>query len=153
MRPIDFVDRARTTAVGLRLYRQFLSFAIIGAVGTGAHYLTLAALVHAGWPPTPATALGAVVGALLNYLLNYRYTFNSELAHRIAAARFMAIAGVGWLLNAGVFHLLYQATGLGLWPAQIATTALVLAWNFAGNRWWTFGEPHQPHHPHQPQND
>ncbi|MDD5249058.1 MAG: GtrA family protein [Rhodocyclaceae bacterium] len=122
-----------------RLPRQFLSFAAMGAVGTGAHYLTLALLVRAGLAATLATAIGAAVGALVNYGLNYRYTFRSWQPHRIAASRFLAITSVGWLLNAGAFHLLHHAFGIALWPAQIATTALVLAWNFAGNRWWTFG--------------
>ncbi|OHC70253.1 MAG: hypothetical protein A2045_16510 [Rhodocyclales bacterium GWA2_65_20] len=125
---------------GGRLPRQFLHFAVMGGVGTGAHYLTLALLLQTGWPATPATAVGAVAGALVNYWLNYRYTFRSWQPHRIAASRFLAIAAVGWLLNAGVFHLLHQGAGLPLWPAQLATTALVLAWNFAGNRWWTFGD-------------
>lgn len=118
--------------------QQFVRFAAIGLLGTGAHYLILALLVQAGGPPTLATGIGALAGALLNYRLNYRYTFCSRQAHRCTAPRFLAIAGVGWLLNGGLFHGLHQGAGWSLWLAQLASTALVLAWNFAGNRFWTF---------------
>ncbi len=129
---------ARLSRAG-QLPRQLLRFCAAGAVGTAAHYLTLGLLVHAGWHATLATCVGAVAGALVNYGLNYRYTFHSWRPHRIAMSRFGAIAAIGWLLNGVVFALLHQGARLPLWPAQLLTTALVLAWNFAGNRWWTFG--------------
>lgn len=128
---------------GGRRPQQFARFAAIGLLGTAAHYLILALLLRAGAPPTPATGIGAVAGALVNYRLNYRYTFRSRQAHHRAAPRFLAIAGIGWLLNGGLFHGLHQGAGWSLWLAQLASTALVLAWNFSANRWWTFaGEDH-----------
>ncbi len=124
---------------GSGMPRQFLGYVAVGAIGTGVHYLILALLVAAGWHPTLATATGATAGAIVNYALNYRYTFRSRRAHRIAAKRYLAVTAVGWLLNAGLFHGLHQLAGEPLWLAQIVTTLLVLGWNFAGNRWWTFG--------------
>lgn len=128
-----------TISHGLML-RQFFRFTGVGAVGTAAHYLTLALLTHFGIHSTVATSIGALAGAVANYWLNYHFTFQSQLQHSVAVKRFFAIAAVGWLLNAALFQALHVQSGLNLWLAQIATTALVLVWNFAGNRWWTFGE-------------
>lgn len=120
------------------LLRGFLGFALVGAVGTAAHYAVLAALVEI-WhvPVLVAVTAGFTVGAVVNYALSRHLVFDSGVAHVVALPRFLAIAAVGafanffvvgWLMERGVYYLL----------AQLFATCGVLFWNFAANHFWTF---------------
>lgn len=118
---------------------QFLAFALVGAAGTALHYaVMLACVAWLAWPGEAATALGAICGAGLNYALNYRFTFRSSAPHRATASKFLVVAGFAAALNAGILGLLTRSFAVGLWPAQIVATALVLVGGFLANRAWTF---------------
>lgn len=113
---------------------------MVGALGTAVHYALLFASVHAlGWTAEAATTLGALCGAAINYVLNYRFTFRSRAAHRDTLGKFLAVAGIGILINGAVVAVLTRALGAGLLPGQIAATGLVLVFGFFANRAWTFG--------------
>jgi|HigsolmetaAR205D_1030408.scaffolds.fasta_scaffold00195_10 putative flippase GtrA len=123
-----------------QLFRQFLLFASVGAIGTAAHYVVLIALVESRLQLAPPMASGAgfAVGAFINYLLNYRFTFASELSHARTAPRFATIAVLGAVLNT-----LIMAAGTALLPVhylvcQIIATACVLVFGYLSNRFWTF---------------
>lgn len=123
-----------------RLLEQFLSFALIGVLGTAAHFIVLYALVSCfDFGPVLASSLGAVSGALLNYGLNYRLTFRSRKRHREALPKFIVVAGGGWLLNALLMAILLSRLDIHYLLAQLIVTGLVLVWNFLANRFWTFG--------------
>ncbi|WP_347987154.1 phospholipid carrier-dependent glycosyltransferase [Methylomonas sp. AM2-LC] len=116
---------------------KFLSFALVGILGTLAHYTVLFALVE--WQniqPLSATAYGAIAGLLVNYFLNFKLTFNSGQRHTQTFPKFALIACCGMGFNVAFmailiphFYYLY---------AQIMTTVLVLVWNFFANILWTF---------------
>jgi putative flippase GtrA len=120
-------------------FGQLVRFALVGAVATGVQYVTLIVLVReAGiWPPV-ASAIGFVVSAAGNYLLNYYFTFRSRRSHGMAAAKFMALAGVGLAINSVLMQVLVGA-GWHYILAQVCATVVVFLWNFLGNSLWTFG--------------
>jgi putative flippase GtrA len=120
------------------LLARLVRFGLVGALATAIQYLVLVILVsRAGmWPPAASTA-GFVISAGVNYLLNYRFTFRSQEQHGPAAAKFLTLAAVGLVLNAGLMQLLVNA-GWHYLPAQVCVTAVVFLWNFAGNSLWTF---------------
>jgi putative flippase GtrA len=118
--------------------RQFAHYAGVGAIGTAGHYVVYIALIQTGLHVVTASAAGFVVGALINYWLNYHYTFNSEQPHRQAMTRFFAVALAGLALNTLIVFLLNRMHWHYL-LAQAAATMVVLIWNFAANRRWTFG--------------
>lgn len=125
------------------LQRQFVSFALIGAIGTSGHYMTLISLVElAHISPVIATTCGFVVGALINYILNYRFTFRSNKPHHEALSKFLTVALLGAAVNTGLMYLLNQQLGLHYFLAQLLATGLVLVFNFLLNRIWTFAETH-----------
>lgn len=125
-----------TDALGARLLR----FALVGALGTAAHYALLVALVEgAGAEPVVGSVAGFVLGALVNYGLNRALVFRSARAHGEALPRFFAVAGVGLLWNAGLMRLLTGTVGLHYLPAQVLTTVLLLFWHYGANALWTFG--------------
>ena len=127
------------------IQRQFVSFALIGAIGTAGHYLTLITLVEkVKISPVIATTFGFVVGALINYILNYRFTFRSNKPHHEALSKFLTVALLGAGVNTGLMYLLNQWLGLHYFLAQLVATGLVLVLNFLLNRIWTFAESHTP---------
>ncbi|MDW7646141.1 MAG: GtrA family protein [Desulfuromonadales bacterium] len=121
------------------IFRQFLVFSAVGAVGTTSHFVVLFLLVQfAGTPPVPASVAGFVVGAVVNYWLNYLITFRSHKPHGPTFTKFLVVALVGLGLNT-----LIMAIGT-MWLyylfSQALATGLVLVWNFLCNRFWTFKE-------------
>lgn len=123
------------------LLKQFLSFALVGLVGTAAQFMVLYGLVsQAAVNPVAASTLGFVIGALVNYWLNYRLTFRSTKKHHDALPRFMTVAGGGCLLNGALMAMLLSRIPVHYLLAQVVVTGLVLLWNFLANRFWTFRE-------------
>jgi len=118
---------------------QFVRYGGAGAIGTAAHFATLAALVQfAGASPVSASTVGAIVGAAINYALNYRFTFASRRAHHVALPRFGAISAAGIVLNAAVLSALLEFAHLYYLVAQVVATGTVLIAGFLANRKWTF---------------
>ena len=118
---------------------QFIRYGGAGAIGTAAHFATLAALVQfAGAGPVVASTIGAVVGAVINYALNYRFTFASRRAHHIALPRFGAISVAGIVLNAAVLSVVLEFVQPHYLVAQVVAPGTVLIVGFLANRKWTF---------------
>lgn len=125
---------------------RFLRFAVVGAVGTAAHYALLLALVEgAGVAPVAGSVAGFLLGALVNYTLNRRLVFRSDRAHVEALPRFLAVAGMGLCWNALLMYLLVNVAGAHYLLAQIVTTGILLGWHYVGNAIWTFRRQHRPH--------
>ena len=123
------------------ILRQFLKFAGVGVVGTAVQYTTLFVLVQfAGIYPVAASTAGFILGALVNYHLNYIYTFDSSKSHFEAMPKFFIVASVGLFLNGMIMQFFISYFALPYIFAQLIATALVLLWNFAANRVWTFVE-------------
>lgn len=120
---------------------QFLAFGGAGIAAAIVHYGTLISLVQGGvLAPVPATLCGYLGGGLVSYILNRRHTYRSERRHREAVWRFVAVAGVGFIVTWAVMHMLVDRWSLPYLPAQFLTTGIVLIWSFSAHKWWTFRE-------------
>ncbi|MEC5159433.1 putative flippase GtrA [Janthinobacterium sp. CG_23.3] len=123
----------------MSVQRQFLHFAAVGASGTAVQYSVLWVGVElTGVSAAAASAVGYVLGSVVNYILNYFFTFESGKTHGEAASKYFTLLGLGWCMNTGLMWALVQNMGWNYWLAQILATAIGLAWNFAGSRWWAF---------------
>lgn len=121
--------------------RLFVRFAGVGALATSVHYLLLVALVESGLAgPVAATVWGYLAGALVGYAANRRYTFASRVRHSVGLPRFLIVAAVGLALNATLMAWMTGSLEIHYLVAQVVATVLVLLWNFAANRLWTFGD-------------
>jgi dolichyl-phosphate beta-glucosyltransferase len=121
------------------LSAQFVRYAGAGAMGTLCHYIVLIILAEAfSVRPAPASVAGALVGAGVNYLLNYHFTFASNLAHRSALPRFIAVAALSATVNGLGMWFSTTRLGLNYLLAQVGCTAAVLAIGYALNAAWTF---------------
>ena len=124
----------------LPLLRQLAVFGSVGLVAMAVHYgilLTLVELLRAA--PVPATLAGYVAGGLVSYVLNRRHTFDSDAPHEEAGMRFALVAAVGFCVTWMLMQLLTVTLGAPYFPAQIATTLVVMAWSYVAHRFWTFG--------------
>lgn len=121
------------------LLQQFVRFAGVGVVSAIGHYGLLIALVqgfHLG--PVKASSAGALLGAWINYSLNYRYTFRSTKQHRESVTKFAVVATVGLAINTALMWVGVVLLAANYLISQVATTLIVLLWNFSANRYWTF---------------
>ena len=121
---------------------QFARFALVGLVATAIQYGILASSVEIfGLRADTGSGIGFALSAIVNYLLNHRFTFRSSRAHSSALWRFMAVAGVGLLLNVGLMTLLAERWQLQYLLAQALDTAVTLFWNFIGGAVFSFADP------------
>lgn len=125
------------------MFKQYVMFAGVGAIGTAGHYLVLVLLVELyALAPVVATTAAFIVGAIINYILNYRYTFSSDKPHLQAMSKFFTIAFIGMTFNGLVMDYGTRELELNYLLVQILATILVLQWNFFANRLWTFAGGH-----------
>lgn len=116
---------------------KFMAFALVGVIGTLAHYSVLYALVEfRSFNPVWASGWGALAGLIVNYILNYSLTFKSQQSHVQTFPKFALIASLGLCLNLALMALLTHH--FYYLYAQITTTLVVLIWNFFANSFWTF---------------
>jgi putative flippase GtrA len=121
------------------LFRQFSTFASVGLIATGLHYAILIGVVEfAGISALTGSLMGYSAGGLVSYVLNRSHTFRSDRPHDEAAWRFALIVFFGFALTYFCMRLLVENAGVPYLPAQIATTATVMLWNFGAHKAWTF---------------
>ena len=121
---------------------QLLRFVAAGSACTLLQYLVLVLGVElAGADALLASGTGYLAGAVLNYVLNRRYTFGGSAAHRTAVVRFGVVVASGLALNLAGMRLLHGHLRWHYLYAQVLVTLLVLLWNFAWHRQWTFAAP------------
>lgn len=73
-------------------------------------------------------------------ILNYHYTFRSRKSHGEAFSRFAMVSVTGLVLNSFTMAIGTRLFRLHYLLAQIASTVIVLLWNFYANLLWSFRE-------------
>ncbi len=128
--------------------QRFLRFGLVGISGTLVDFIILTLLKELLHLPTlTANTISYSCGIINNFILNRLWTFPEARQARIATQfiRFTLVSLVGLALNDLLVTWLEVPLGAllnspeqGYLPAKLAATAVVLAWNFIGNRLWTF---------------
>jgi putative flippase GtrA len=123
------------------LFSQIIAFAGVGVIAAIVHYGLLVGLVElGGWRAVPATLVGYIGGGVVSYWLNRRHTYRSDRPHEEAGWRFAVVATVGFCITYGLMHGFVEKLALPYFPAQIATTLVVLVWSFVAHKYWSFGK-------------
>jgi putative flippase GtrA len=121
------------------MFFQFLRFALVGGVGTSAHFTILIILVSGlHIHPVLGSTAGFLVAVISNYILNKSFTFSSNRRHSETFWRFVIVALIGMTINSTFMALLTMGLNLHYLLAQIIATAMALSWNFFGSRHWVF---------------
>lgn len=150
------INQALTYARGNREVKRFAKFAIVGAAGSVTDFTVLNVLVQLfGFSPVFANTFSFTAAVIQNFTLNRLWTFpESQRRHASRQlAQFALISIIGWGINtlilATVDHLLidfwirlvgHEHFGFTISYnfAKLIAIGVVLFWNFAGNRLWTY---------------
>lgn len=150
------INQALTYARGNREVKRFAKFAIVGAAGSVTDFAVLNILVQLfGFRPVFANIFSFAAAVIQNFTLNRLWTFpeskRRQAGWQLAQFALVSIIGLGinTLILATVDHLLInfwvQLVGhehLGFTIsynfAKLIAIGVVLFWNFAGNRLWTY---------------
>lgn len=120
-----------------------LRYALVGALATAAHWLTLAALVEAAaWAAWAASGAGAVVGAQVAFAGNRVFTFAGARKRPLLGSwwRFQLTAAAGGVLGMAIVAA-GVAAGLHYLLAQALATGVVFVCGYLVNRHWSFRAP------------
>jgi putative flippase GtrA len=140
---IKLVDAALVRlGIGPNPFWQFFRFCVVGGIVTAFDFAFYYGLTRAvGFFAVhylAAATLSFCFAATLSFALNTFWTFRvGGRGWQRRAPRFFAIAVVGVGINASVIFLLVEA-GLFDLLAKVASTGVVLMWNFTAQRKWTF---------------
>ncbi len=130
-----------------RLSRTFAKFLLAGVAGAIVQYSILVTVVQfVGHYPVTASAAGYLLGAIANYVINYHVTFRSSRPHSQAIRRFSTVVALGLTLNSALMTVFVHWYHIQYLISQVATTALVLLWNFAAHANWSFSHPNNARH-------
>ena len=155
----SFMGRNRMLPAGSRRRKEtkrFLKFAFVGALGALTDFAILNVLVQlAGFLPVVANGISFTVAVVQNFLLNRSWTFPESQLHntRRQMAKFTLVSVAGLGINTVVFQLVdlslradwiewLSSPDLGSTIsynfAKLFSIGVVLFWNFAANRLWTY---------------
>ncbi|HTS22806.1 MAG TPA: GtrA family protein [Casimicrobiaceae bacterium] len=121
----------------LGLIANFSLHVLTGFAAVGVHYGILYILLQLGVEPLIASDIGFCGGAATRFALAYWRVFAPTQGLTIAGRRFLVALGAQALANTALLGLLLSM-GIGVWPAQIATTILLTFGNYAAYRLWVF---------------
>ncbi|WP_148280206.1 GtrA family protein [Rubrivivax gelatinosus] len=120
-----------------------LRYAVVGALATVAHWLTLAVLVEAaGWAAWTASGAGAALGAQVAFAGNRSFTFAGARQLPLLASwwRFQLTAAAGGALGMAIVAA-GVALGVYYLLAQVLATGVVFVCGYLVNRHWSFRPP------------
>lgn len=136
--------------------KRFAKFATVGAAGAFTHFTLVNILVQlVGLSERASNPFGFAAAVVQNFMLNRRWTF-PESRQRHAGrqlAQFVIVSLIGLSINQLVFMIVHQLLepswirlvgqerlghALSYNFALAAAIGVVLFWNFAANRLWTY---------------
>jgi len=117
---------------------QLAKFCVVGASGYVINLAVYRALLNAGLHYVPAATCSFLVAVTNNYVWNRLWTFRRQRGHvAYQGARFLVVSTVALAANL-VFLVALVALGMPKLGAQALAVALVMPWNFVGNKLWSF---------------
>ncbi len=119
---------------------QLLKFSVVGGSGYLVNLAVFAVLAdNLGVHHTIAAVGAFCVAVTNNFLWNRYWTFGpGEGRAGFQAARFLTVSVLSLVLNLAVLEAILAGTSIGDLRAQAIAVAVVMPFNFLGNKLWTF---------------
>ena len=138
---LEFAKLLLAKTVGRFLPVRFVMFLIVGTIGVGVHFLTLAALFT--WLSFSAAQFGATLVAMTgNFLLNNWFTYSDKRLRgwRLLSGwlSFCAASSVGLIANTGVAVYLYSNAKASWYVAALAGILVGATWNYVSTSLFTW---------------
>lgn len=124
-------------AVIIGLIANFSLHVLTGFAAVAVHYGALYVLLKLSVPPLLASGIGFCGGAATRFALAYWRVFTPSHGLTTAGRRFVIVIGIQAVTNTALLGALL-ASGVGVWPAQIATTVVLTFANYVAYRLWVF---------------
>ena len=119
--------------------KQFLLYCIIGASGVTLDFGIYSLLVKTRLLDyQAANAVGYSSGTLLSFILNARFNFRVTDKIPLRLVSFFSIAFLGWLVSAGLLHLLIGRFNFDKYLSKFATLIVVVLLQYNLNRLLSF---------------
>ena len=107
--------------------KQFLLYCVIGASGVTLDFGIYSLLVKTRLLDyQAANAVGYSSGTLLSFILNARFNFRVTDKIPLRLTSFFSIAFLGWLVSAGLLHLLIGRFNFDKYLSKFATLIVVV---------------------------
>ena len=119
--------------------KQFLLYCVIGASGVTLDFGIYSLLVKTRLLDyQAANAVGYSSGTLLSFILNARFNFRVTDKIPLRLTSFFSIAFLGWLVSAGLLHLLIGRFNFDKYLSKFATLIVVVLLQYNLNRLLSF---------------
>lgn len=119
--------------------KQFLLYCVIGASGVTLDFGIYSLLVKTRLLDyQAANAAGYSSGTLLSFILNARFNFRVTDKIPLRLTSFFSIAFLGWLVSAGLLHLLIGRFNFDKYLSKFATLIVVVLLQYNLNRLLSF---------------
>ena len=119
--------------------RQFLLYCVIGASGVTLDFGIYSLLVKTRLLDyQAANAAGYSSGTLLSFILNARFNFRVTDKIPLRLLSFFSIAFLGWLVSAGLLHLLIGRFDFDKYLSKLATLIVIVLLQYNLNRLLSF---------------
>ncbi len=118
--------------------RQFVRFAMVGVVGTIAHYsilLVAVELLHLS--PVVGAGAGFFTGLIASYVLNRAWTFDTRPEFKRGLVVYAVVCIIGFGINVSIVGIAMVA-GVHYMIGQVTATPIAMLWNFLGSRMIVF---------------
>lgn len=140
--PGELAYRVGAAARQRASWLQLLKFAVVGGSGYLVNLAVFAVLAENLGAHHLAAAVGAFCVAVTNnFLWNRYWTFGAgEGRASFQAFRFLTVSVLSLMLNLAVLEAILAGTAVGELTAQAIAVAVVMPFNFLGNKLWTFAD-------------
>lgn len=123
--------------------RQFVKFGIVGATNTawdfGVYYLLTRGVFGFTLHFLTANIIAFSISVVNSYILNRAWTFRStDGRHHVLFVKFLTVNLVTLGLYEVLLYLLINRAHLFDLLAKLISIGVVMVWNFAANKMWTF---------------
>jgi dolichyl-phosphate beta-glucosyltransferase len=122
----------------------FFKYSVVGVSGTIVDLGTLYIFVDfLHIPVLLATAISFILAVINNFILNKYWTFQNKSSNvRKQFIKFLIVSVIGLLLTEMFMALFVYVLKIWYLISKLLTSAIILVWNFLGNKHWTFKDKH-----------